>query len=300
MSGFDNEVVVSIGERLQTSTAQAIGLMQSTATDVSRVNFSGNPNGNVSANPASLSHDPTSGNVWFKQSGTGNTGWVLIAAAPSPFSVSTLVDDFYQTLITADPNTNINPPGQLGWNTNAFVYSNGTATHPGLVVNSGNTSVSYIWLTDFNTTHGVQVGGGVIQLNFVISLVTLSVAGNRYTAWVGILDDTVSPSNGIYFSYVDNVNSGQWVLTCRSGGVNTTVNTTTAAITGFVNLGITINAAGTSVSFQINGVTVGTPITTHIPTSALSPTYTFNKSTGSLPAALMDLFVMTNTLTTSR
>lgn len=299
MSGFDNEVVVSIGERLQTSTAQAIGIMQSTATDVSRVNYSGNPNGNVAANPASLSHDPTTGNVWIKASGTGNTGWVLVAAPTTPFAVSTIVDDFYQSLITADPVTNVNPVGQLAWNTNGFVYTNGTATHPGLIVNSL-TGSSFVWLTDFNTTHGVQVGGGVIQLNFVISLVTLSVLANRYTAWVGLLDDPVSPSNGIYFSYVDNVNSGQWVLTCRSGGVNTTVNTTTAAVTGFVNLGITINAAGTSVSFQVNGVSVGSAITTHIPTNALSPTFSLNRSSGSAPASLMDLFVMTNTLTTSR
>ncbi len=80
MAGFDNEVMFALGERLQASTAQAITLMQQTATDVSRVNFSGNPNGTVAANPSSLSHDPTSGNLWLKATGTGNTGWVLLTA----------------------------------------------------------------------------------------------------------------------------------------------------------------------------------------------------------------------------
>lgn len=80
MSGFDNEVVVSIGERLEPSSAQAIGIMQTLSTDVARINFTGNPNGSVTANPSSLSHDPVSGNVYFKQTGTGNTGWVLIGS----------------------------------------------------------------------------------------------------------------------------------------------------------------------------------------------------------------------------
>jgi len=83
MAGFDNEVMFALGERLQASTAQAITLMQQTATDVSNVNFSGNPNGTVAANPSSLSHDPTSGNLWLKATGTGNTGWVLITSGGS-------------------------------------------------------------------------------------------------------------------------------------------------------------------------------------------------------------------------
>lgn len=85
MSGFDNEVVVSLGERLQPSTAQAVMLMQGDPTDVSRINHVGNPNGAVAANPSSLSHDPVSGNVYIKTTGTGNTGWDLITqGTPTP------------------------------------------------------------------------------------------------------------------------------------------------------------------------------------------------------------------------
>lgn len=80
MSGFDNEVVVTLGERLESSSAQAVSLMQKTASDVSRVNYSGNPEGNISANPSSLCHDPTSGNVFYKATGTGNTGWALLGS----------------------------------------------------------------------------------------------------------------------------------------------------------------------------------------------------------------------------
>ncbi len=79
MAGFDNEVLYCVGERLQPSSAQSISLMQKTIVDVSRVNFSGNPNGTVSANPSSISHDPTTGNLWLKKSGIGSGGWIQLA-----------------------------------------------------------------------------------------------------------------------------------------------------------------------------------------------------------------------------
>lgn len=78
MSGFDNEVLYCIGERLQPSTAQAITIMQKTADDVSVMNISGSPEGVASANPSSIAHDRASGSLYLKQTGTGNTGWSAI------------------------------------------------------------------------------------------------------------------------------------------------------------------------------------------------------------------------------
>lgn len=75
MAGFDNEVLYCRGERLEQSNAQDILLMQEQATDVARINHTGNPEGAVAANPSSLSHDPVSGNLYLKATGTGNTGW---------------------------------------------------------------------------------------------------------------------------------------------------------------------------------------------------------------------------------
>ena len=79
MSGFDNEVLYCIGERLQPSTTQAITLMQKTADDVSIMSIIGSPEGVDSANPASLAHDRANGNLYLKKSGTGNTGWLPIS-----------------------------------------------------------------------------------------------------------------------------------------------------------------------------------------------------------------------------
>ena len=49
--------------------------MQRTATDISKINYTGSPEGVISANPGSLSQDPVSGNIYQKILGTGNTGW---------------------------------------------------------------------------------------------------------------------------------------------------------------------------------------------------------------------------------
>ncbi len=76
MAGIENTLIFSSGEKLQPSTSQDIIGMQSVSTDVARINHTGDPNGVVSANPSSLCHDPVSGLVYFKSTGTGNTGWI--------------------------------------------------------------------------------------------------------------------------------------------------------------------------------------------------------------------------------
>jgi hypothetical protein len=91
MSGFDNEVVYAVGERLEPTTAQAIQIMQKTASDVSNINHTGNPEGVVSANPSSISHDPVSGNIYLKQTGTGTTGWVLIGTTAGDLHTSAFI-----------------------------------------------------------------------------------------------------------------------------------------------------------------------------------------------------------------
>ena len=82
MSGFNNEVLVCSGGRVEVSSAQSIGIMQ-TSGSVSLVNYVGSPEGNVAANPSSLSHDTGSGNVYIKKTGTGNTGWAAIQSTPA-------------------------------------------------------------------------------------------------------------------------------------------------------------------------------------------------------------------------
>lgn len=78
MAGIQNTIVFSQGQKLQESTAQDIDEMQGLATDVSTINYTGNPEGVISANPSSICHDPVAGVIYLKQTGTGNTGWTAL------------------------------------------------------------------------------------------------------------------------------------------------------------------------------------------------------------------------------
>ena len=81
MAGIQNNIEFAGGFKLQASSSRDISDMQILSTDVSNVNHVGSPEGVVSANPSSLCHDPVSGNIYMKQTGTGNTGWKLITNA---------------------------------------------------------------------------------------------------------------------------------------------------------------------------------------------------------------------------
>jgi hypothetical protein len=80
MAGIENNVVFGGGFKLQTSSARDISDMQRISSDISNINYIGNPETNISANPSSLCHNPTTGDIYKKASGTGNTGWSLLVS----------------------------------------------------------------------------------------------------------------------------------------------------------------------------------------------------------------------------
>lgn len=233
----------------------------------------------------------SSGFDWEPISNTPN------AVAFNPGKVVTLVDDFFSSSLANNGDFRC---GQLGWQTYGGQWSQGqgTAANPGVAVPT-NGAFASMTLDNSDMTASLQPGSGIVSLNYVLKLTTLSALGNRYNFYCGL--GNLTPSNGIYFTYSDNVNSGNWQIVCAKQGVGTTTtNTSIPAVTGYVNLGIVINAAGTSVGFFINGVLAGTIATANIPTAAISPIVSFVRTSGALPAALFDLFYMTTTLNNAR
>jgi hypothetical protein len=227
--------------------------------------------------------------------GSGNTVNIF-----APNKLVNIFDDFLTT------NSTSNSPGSLNWlqgSSNVFRTISGSATNPGQVVCSGNSNPGTICLADSqgSTGYPLVLGGGTYAVNWVHNLVTLSTGVNRYICQLGIMDtkDAVS-QNGVYFSYSDNVNGGRWLLNCSSAGVTTSVDSGVAANTSFNNFGFLINAAGTSVSFTINGATVGTAITTNIPVLNISPMLKMLPTIGNNSASQTDLFYMQYILTTAR
>lgn len=235
------------------------------------------------------------GSITFGYSSPNITG--VVNSGPNPAATLSFVDDFISSVYTTNrwssSTDNLNIPG--------------TATNPGLQqigYPSGGVGTGY-FLND-SAVNSFAIGGGVLKVNWVISLVTLSDLANPYIFYSGFTDQLTfgPPGSGVYFTYTDTVNSGKWVANCNNLGTVTSVNTSVTAVTGFVNLGVSVNGAGTSATFFINGVSVAT-IATNLPTGInLCPFVQWIDQPGytlpNLPASLIDLCYLTYNLTIPR
>jgi hypothetical protein len=244
---------------------------------------------------------------------TGNVltsnGTNFISQAPAsqftPNSVLNISDDF---------NLNANSTflvGSLAWTTGSngsWLQSTGTATsgHPGVIGNGSLTSGNKNIILAAGTA-GVSgafiLGGGVLTLNWVFNIVTASNSTNRYTLCLGIGDTVTTASivNGCWLQYSDNLNSGNWTYNTASASTPTNDNSSTAVTTGWHNAQIVVNAAASSVSFSVDGVSLGS-ITTNIPSTGILPFLSIIWSAGTVAGGSIniDLFYLTQTLTTPR
>lgn len=239
----------------------------------------------------------TSGNVLTSD----GTNWTS-AAAPT-FNPSTTVSFFDDFLAT-----NGSVIGNTGWtNTNWSTAFPSDNSHPGVIGNQvlGATNTTlYAFLRNSSSNGNIILGGGAITLTFLVNIANLSSSGTRYTFRIG-LGDTISTSdqaNGVYFEYSDNLNSGQWVYKTASASTRTANNSTVAVTTGWRKLAISINAAASSISFTVDGVSLGTAITTNIPTTTIAPFfYLLFPSVNAVANTIgIDYFTYSQTLTTPR
>lgn len=121
---------------------------------------------------------------------------------------------------------------------------------------------------------GVRLGGGEWQVGWVARPTTLSNGTQRYQLAVGLIDNpaAVDQADGIYFVYDEggvsagSAASANWQCVTSKGSARTwTTSSVAVSATNWVELEARVNAAGTSVDFVIDGVTVATH-TTNIPT----------------------------------
>ena len=238
----------------------------------------------------------------ISSSGGSGTNTIYNVSVFEPNNVLQLYDDFIPS------GSNDDDGGQLGWRS----YGSGvntittlSANHPGIMEISsitfggGFTSAGF-GLYDKLDHNGIIVGGGTLSVSWIVDLITLSNGTNRYITNLGLSDAPADPFlNGIYFSYSDNINGGNWSANCQSGGVTTSVNTGVAATTGFNTFTIVVNSTGTSVNYLINNVSVAT-VATNIPTVALSFFVNNVPVIGSTPLTQVDLFYFVNDLSTPR
>lgn len=237
--------------------------------------------------------DGTAGNPTISSTGGGFTPNVNVQ----------LVDDFIgissgggSASITQLPWTYVN----AGFNTNIA----GTSDHPGISNQTGNKVAVFGMYIDSTTGGGPLIlGGGAMTIDFVINIKTLSTATNRYVMRFGLGDNIAAgdQTNGVYFEYSDNINSGQWAIKTAKAGTRTTTNSATTVTTAWHHGTIAINAAGTSVTFTMDGVSLGT-IATNMPIVTLKIINMYDVTAGTIASDSLeiDLFYLTQTLTNTR
>lgn len=183
-----------------------------------------------------------------------------------------MYEDFSTTNFTVSGGGSqiFNYPWTLWGTSNTTMTSE--VSHPGVAeVRSSNdgTAGNLGWIT----YPGYFLGNGEVTITWILKTDNVSGDGGVTYIWRIGFGETQGAAqvNGTYFEYTDSVNSGNWQIVTSSASTRTTTNTATAMSTGWHKYTITINAAGTSAEFFIDGSSVGT-ITTNIPTAtAVNP-----------------------------
>ena len=179
----------------------------------------------------------------------------------------------------------------------------GTAGRPGqALLTAGNAASRYADLS--LGASSLVLGGGAIIYRTSINLQALSIAANRYVFRCG-LGNVIGnvPTQGVVFEY-DETALTTWRLRTINGANISSVDSTVTVVAGaWVKLVFIVNAAGTSVEFFINDVSVGTLATVaNIPTGAMTSNYHLRQG-ASAPATryvIVDYFERIVRLTTSR
>lgn len=244
-----------------------------------------------------------------------NGAWVCLGAAESNETASLeIFDDMLYNLPSSPGGTEI--IGELGWRIAGVVTDSQKdgvleAGHPGMVgISRASVGSSYIFTaqqisaTDYAP---LLIGGGAITCKFLVKIPVASTGTERFKITIGLCGFTnftaaSDPDNGCFFTLVDDENSAQWICHTSSGGTATSTNTFTADDNGWHEYEIRVNAAGTSVTFYIDGSLVATNAT-NIPTSNnIGPAFKMRKEVhaATTVSAYLDYCYLKYDLTTAR
>jgi len=157
-------------------------------------------------------------------------------------------------------------------NSGTVTAGTGTATSPGTVVlatNASSTATACVGGCP-NSPSSILLGAGQVAFTSILVVPTLSDGTNTFVVRSGLQDSASGDgTDGVFFRYAHSVNSGRWELVCRSNGTESTRDTGITVVAGTrYMLMLKVNATATSAQAFINGATVGTPLTTNIPTGA--------------------------------
>lgn len=102
------------------------------------------------------------------------------------------------------------------------------------------------------------------------NLSALSNGTDRFTLFIGWIDaGSSAPTNGVYFTYSDNVNAGQWRGVANKAGVTTTVDSAIAVAINTVYI-LETDWDGLNMRYFVNNTLIGTIAAANLPTVAVT------------------------------
>lgn len=176
--------------------------------------------------------------------------------------------------------------GFLGDNSGAGAAQSALSTpsydRPGVISNStGTTTTGRSAIT--SVASSMRLGFGRCLCETALNIPALSNSTQRFKVIIGFVNilSGNQPSEGVYWRYGDNDNTGKWQAVCTTGGVETTIDSgVTVAAATWYNLAVDINSDGSIATFWLNNSIVGT-ITTNIPLStAIQSAVSIRKTAG--------------------
>jgi hypothetical protein len=223
-----------------------------------------------------------------------------------------LADDFMNNTLTTATGTSIGNLVTTLTGTGARMDYGPIANpgnHPGIIsLDTGTTSLGYSALSLRSTA--VIFGAGRVRFGAWVNIPVVSTSLQRFEFDCGFMDQTTGAGtvDGYFFEYMDTVNSGAWSVTTVANSVSTstlniTTGTTMTAAQWYL-LEAEVNAAGTSVTYYIDGVSTGVTHTTNMPTGVGRETgfrMQMTKSIGTTNSlAYIDAYYIENDFTTAR
>jgi hypothetical protein len=274
----------------------------------------------VNANQAGF-QSLTTGGVWNGRTLTAGTGISVtngdgtggnptISATGSVGGLGQVIvyDDFLGNNSTASGSGNMSLKGSTA-GSGTIAATNGTAQNPGIAVLSISSNGQFIALYGAQTGAAAGdfvLGNGEMSFTSILNIPTLPDGTQRFVTYTGFgnnLEASLATINdGCWFSYVDNVNSGKWLINTKNNSGTTSLDSGIAGATGFNTFKVVVNAAATSVSFFINGTqTSNSPIALTIPTDPISFFSGCEKTVGNTARTVqLDMHLFNYTMTTPR
>lgn len=215
--------------------------------------------GGASGVPTRLA-SPTTRNMVLRTTAAGTTLWGRTINASTE---AILYEDFYMasgfTMATGTSGGTITQVPSV-------------ANHPGIVqLSSGATAGTSYFGVGHSATSMRLSGETYFETSVLIPV--LSTAAQRFIVTLGCHDAALVNSavqNGFYFSYTDNVISGNWQAITRLAATESTLNSAIPVVLNtWYKLSAIFNQAMTSVTFFVNDTSIGSLATT-VPASAVT------------------------------